>query len=562
MKKLFFTLVALLGITACNNDMPPKDPAQTLKLEADKLTIVANGEEKATFTVTDANNNEVEATILFADTNEALEGNTFKTKFAGEYIFIAKAIRSNEISNVISIKAVEPSEEPTPEPGICTLTLEVDKSSIDADGVDVATFTTTLDDTIVEATIYNAANDTALEGNTFKTTVEGTYTFYAVYDDGEVSNEVTVTAQKNVVDEKPITLEASADTIRANGIDNVILLVIQDGANVTSSATIFVNGSTMNGNKFATTTPGTYTIYATKGNQTSNEVIITAEAVETGTSIVFAEGVTISSGWYDVNKKGAGDNGDINMCWAAAASNIIQWWQDRYVAAGNTLPAGAINGVGTKTYGVYSPYELALMEVFHDDWDNSHGGNVEHAIPWYFEGSLYDGKYMSGKATPYTAGGYFKSVWSGIEPYIYRGYKSSLFPSEFPAMYTYCYENYWLWGDGSNLQGQERLAYVSDIIVETFERGMASLTVSLAANLGSNHHAVTLWGYEIDNATGLLTRVWITDSDDLVSEPKTQKLHEYRVSVDSGKSHIKFEGDTRYGAIFLVSIHPCSGYQK
>lgn len=57
-------------------------------------------------------------------------------------------------------------------------------------------------------------------------------------------------------------------------------------------------------------------------------------------TIRFAEGVTTEKGWYDVNKVGRGENGDINMCWAAAASNILQWWQDRYIEAGNTLPEG------------------------------------------------------------------------------------------------------------------------------------------------------------------------------------------------------------------------------
>ena len=62
-----------------------------------------------------------------------------------------------------------------------------------------------------------------------------------------------------------------------------------------------------------------------------------------GKSIVFVEGVTSASGWYDVNKMGDGTlNGDVNMCWAAASANMIQWWQDRYVAAGKSLPSTAV----------------------------------------------------------------------------------------------------------------------------------------------------------------------------------------------------------------------------
>ena len=85
--------------------------------------------------------------------------------------------------------------------------------------------------------------------------------------------------------------------------------------------------------------------------------------------------------------------------------------------------------------------------------------------------------------------------------------------------------------------------------------------MSLSADIMSLHHAVTLWGYEIDNATGLLTRIWITDSDDLMSEPKSAILNEYTVSIGSGNSHPKFTGTTRYGSIYLVSIHPFSGYK-
>ena len=558
MKRVFFALVALLGIVACDPE-PTTTIEQNLMLSADKSEITADGADMATFAVKDTEGNSVDATIYFADTNEALEGNSFKTKYAGEYKFYAK--KDNSKSNEYTIVAKEATETPEP-PQPSELILSVDKSVIDADGEQVATFTTTINDEEVAATIYNAKDNKALSGKTFSTTEVGVYTFYAKYEE-LTSNEVQVTAKMVIVEEeKPITIEASLDTIKANGIESSTITVIQDGANVTSQSTIYVNGGVLNGNKFATTTPGTYTIYATKGGQTSNEITITAEAVQSGKTIVFADGVTLTSGWYDVNKKGAGDNGDINMCWAAASANMIQWWQDRYVAAGNTLPSTAVNGPGTKIYGSFSAYELALMEVYHDEWNNSKGGHPEEAIPWYFEGKLYGGEYASAgsQAYPLSDGGYWKSIWSSIESQLYRGYKHDIFPSQYPEMYTYCYNNYYLWGNGSSLQGAERLLYFSNLVVEAFERGMASLTISLSESIASLHHSVTIWGYEIDNATGLLTRVWITDSDDLMSEPKQQLLNEYSVSIGDGKSHIKLSGNTRYGNAWVVSIHPFSGY--
>ena len=209
---------------------------------------------------------------------------------------------------------------------------------------------------------------------------------------------------------------------------------------------------------------------------------------KTGKSVVFVEGVTTTSGWYDVNKVGKGENGDINMCWAASASNIIQWWQDRYVDAGNTLPAQAVTGVG-------ETYELALMEVFHSQWNNNKGGQVAEAVPWYFEGVNYGLTASPGsQAYPLsdTSGGYFKDVWSGIYPHLYHEYTYML--GMYNNLYVGEFNNYALWGGGSNLLGEERLRYFTQLLVDFVDRGIASLTVSLSSNLQTLHHATTVWG--------------------------------------------------------------------
>lgn len=274
-------------------------------------------------------------------------------------------------------------------------------------------------------------------------------------------------------------------------------------------------------------------------------------------TIRFAEGVTTEKGWYDVNKVGRGENGDINMCWAAAASNILQWWQDRYIEAGNTLPEGAVSGPGTT-------YELALMDVFYSQWNNMKGGHVPEAIPWYFEGVYYGKMHAEGSvAYPLeeNSGGYFKDVWSDIYPHLYHDY-SYMFDM-YTQLYVSEWNNYALWGSGSGLWGKDRLKKFSELVVTAIDRGMASMTVALASNLGSLHHSVTLWGYEIDNNTGLLTRIWITDSDDLESEPKPQVLHEVAVSIGEGNSHVRFESSTlHYKVCYAVAVCPVSGYQE
>ena len=280
------------------------------------------------------------------------------------------------------------------------------------------------------------------------------------------------------------------------------------------------------------------------GDGNSGEVGDSDEEVETGLTVRFAEGVSQESGWYDVNKVKDGTvNGDINMCWAATAANILQWWQDRYVEQGNELPEGCPDGKG-------ETYELAIMEVFHTQWDNTYGGDAFHAVKWYFEGvNVCEGWNRQAQPLQRGSGGYFKHEWEQIEPYMYTGHDLG---------YTQDYNNYYLWGSGSGLNPTGRLKAFTELVELFIDKGMTSMAIAQRENYGGVHHSVTLWGYEKDNETGLLTRVWITDSDDSAQWPREPVLHEYKVSsTESGA--IKFSGDV-YAACYPVSLYPVSGY--
>ena len=281
-----------------------------------------------------------------------------------------------------------------------------------------------------------------------------------------------------------------------------------------------------------------------------------------GNSIVFVDGVTVDSGWYDVNKMGDGTlNGDINMCWAAASANMIQWWQDRYVAAGNSLPKSAVSGPGTVyVASAGREYELALMDMYHSEWNNDKGCHTAESIPWYFEGVNYGETASAGsQAYPLTDGGYWEDIWPEVYPHLYHeytymfGWYVDLYTSEFTA-----YEH---WGNGTSLYGVERHRKFSDFIVQFVDRGIASMVITLNPN-GGLHHATTVWGYEIDNASGLVTRLWITDSDDQISEPKQQLLNEYQVSYTPGDKFITLTSEAvRYRKCYIVSLNPFSGYK-
>ena len=539
----------MLGIIACETEPAAPVVEQTLQLSADNTQIYADGTQTATFTVKDSTGEAVEgATIYFANTNEALEGNTFKTKYVGTYTFYAQ--KDNNKSNTITIEALEVTAETK------VVTLSVAPTSIVADGQSAAVFSTTCNGEAVEATVYNAADNTALEANAFTTTTEGEYTFYALYE-GVRSNDVKVTATPKQEEPAPapkaITIAASASTFKANGVDGVTFTVTEEGGtDVTSTSMIFIDGSRLQGYKFMTTTPGTYTAYAERGGIKSNEITITAEEVTAeGRTIVFADGVTLTSGWYDTNKRNDGNtHGDIMMCWAASAANIIEWWQDRYQAAGKSLPQGATTGPG-------SVYELKTMELFKEQWTTlERGAQVFQAVTWYFEGTnLCKDASPGTSAQPVGAGGYYSSLMTDLRAHMYCGYEYLYFKN----LYSGEINNYYNWGGGSGLTGTDRLKAFSNIVVDVMENGVASMAVALSANLASGHHATTLWGYEIDNATGLITRLWITDSDDLVKDPKEQLLNEYSVSMSSVGT-IELKGNTRY-QLWVVGLQPMSGYK-
>ena len=513
-----------------------------LYLIASKSSIVGSGNDYTNFTVTQAGADVTLQCTIYINGSATYDAN-FSSTTPGTYTVYAQkdGVKSNELTITVEEYVVLP------------ITLTASKTSLVANSVDSVTFTVKQDNTDITTSAEIYVNGVRNNGSTFTAATPGTYTVYA-QKDGVKSNELTITVEEYVV--LPITLTASKTSLVANSVDSVTFTVKQDNTDITTSAEIYVNGVRNNGSTFTAASAGTYSVYAMYQGVKSNTVTLTATAPDPSNyEIVFADGVSSTTGWYDVNKKATGLNGDINMCWAAASSNIIQWWQDRYVAAGNTLPSGAISGPGTTSYTNYGPYELELMNMFLTQWNNEKGGHMEQAIPWYFEGVLNGGELASSgsQAYPLTAGGYFSSVWSSITPYMYRGYDSNV-------GYATCYNNYYIWGNGSSYTGTDRLKKFSDLVVEAFEHGMAGLTISLSATLSSTHHATTLWGYEIDKTTGLLTRVWITDSDDLEDEPKSQILNEYTVSIGTGNSQIKLSGGSRYGACYVVSLHPISGY--
>lgn len=183
-------------------------------------------------------------------------------------------------------------DNPTPPaPSEESLVISVDNESIYADGLEVATFTVeyTIDgettDVTSEVTILEDKAG-AIKGNTFSTTVAGTYKFYTSY--GMVnSNVVEVLAQEVPEDEEYITLTVDKNEIQADANDVATMTVTHflngEQTDITVESYFYLEDGTYleAGNVFSTAQPGTYTIYARYESIKSNNITVTATEIET-----------------------------------------------------------------------------------------------------------------------------------------------------------------------------------------------------------------------------------------------------------------------------------------
>ena len=270
MKRFFqiFVFAALaLGFTACEQPGETPDNGEIiLSLTGDKTEIVADGVDKVTFTATVNGEANDQIQIINLKNNSFVENNTFTATVAGDYLF--KAVYNNKSSEAFKVTATEPA---TP-----ILFLTPDKQNIVADGTEIVTFTVTIngEDVTANSTITNITANAALEDNTFSTDTIGEYLFEAKYED-LTSSQVKINA--TAVPQKSLKLQASEIRIKADGEDKVVFTVLYGEEDVTASCTIqTTTGSVIEGGEFATTTPGSYNIYALYDNVRSNTVSIDA----------------------------------------------------------------------------------------------------------------------------------------------------------------------------------------------------------------------------------------------------------------------------------------------
>ncbi len=193
----------------------------------------------------------------------------------------------------------------------------------------------------------------------------------------------------------------------------------------------------------------------------------------------WVEGVSLKSGWYDADK----DSRDVgNMCWAATASNMLAWWQDRNPQFKEMGPQGH--------EAIWNTYRQAFQNC---------SGEPFYVLQWWFNGVLATDKI---KLTDYGKGqgGYYKRLAESCG-------------RPFP---------------GTDLKWETVAANSSTRLRELMEQGYA---VAIGIRRLDDHnkilpvwHMLSLWGVEFDEKTQQVTAVYLTDSNDSMGEwPTVQK---------------------------------------
>ncbi len=205
----------------------------------------------------------------------------------------------------------------------------------------------------------------------------------------------------------------------------------------------------------------------------------------------WVDGVSQSSGWYDANKENPNAaDGDNDLCWAASASNLIAWWQDKY-----RTPADVPDGVDS----IWATYKNAAT----DDT----GGDIHAAFQWWLTGVYVptndeeDARSIFAQAST--------SVLPAFEGYYYEEYGEEmmrLWPNFELERWEYSLESFFCIND--------RAPVTSENIISLVLQGCGmGLGLAQDNNAGFGH-AITLWGIEYDDSTHDISRLWLTDSDD------------------------------------------------
>ncbi len=270
---------------------------------------------------------------------------------------------------------------------------------------------------------------------------------------------------------------------------------------------------------------------------------------------VWADGVTVDGGWYDANKTdndesyieveyedGTSENvgADDNMCYAASSSNVIAWWQDRNPHL--TTPSTPDYATIWKTY-------------VDNNKEYNEGGVTSACINWWFSGvylpeSDEDWNRFYCDADDMDV----EEVKKNLETTTGHYYdQCNLNKSDLSALIMDVWESPDLEEAAMAEDEAEMGVYQLTLdFAKLFDEGcMISLGIASDDENNEIAHAITLWGVEYKD--GVLTKLWLTDSDDyeLTMNPLTGEgtptIFSADVTVDEEKNKIYITGTSHDG---------------
>ena len=213
----------------------------------------------------------------------------------------------------------------------------------------------------------------------------------------------------------------------------------------------------------------------------------------------WAYGVSREGGWVDFDKDKVNQPymDDEGMCWAAAASNVITWWQNHN--------AELLTSTSLPTHNAWDVYRLVYQNI---------GGVPSNAFNWWINGISTDqyGVPQYDFENVMDADVYNNTKEYDIQWYFDGGFLSDVYSTaDNPVLLSV--------GNSDSYALCRR-------IVDAIESGYALV-------LSASSHALTLWGveYEETDKGTVITKAWVTDSDDY----KSQLVESSEFSVKSSK---------------------------
>ena len=228
----------------------------------------------------------------------------------------------------------------------------------------------------------------------------------------------------------------------------------------------------------------------------------------TNTGSYWTQGVSEAGGWYDANKTPVEDMDDF-MCYAAAAANVLAWWQNS--PAGSTLTSNTPTGL-----------ENIWQELIRCNQSREDGGDPLLVVNWWVSGVYFPAGMEDSAAWER-----FYLTTEDVDAD--NRMPVTLHKENFAGYY---FDQYGL--DNKKLSAflmdmQQYSKSVADIDFADLLNNGCAITLAIASETAEDGHSITLWGVEYDEE-GSLTTMWLTDSDD-----GAERLIKVAVTEKNGK---------------------------